>query len=357
MTSKLYHLANIRELLTKSFNDAELRILCFDVPDFQPVYHELAQNTGKAEIVAKLLEHAEKNLQIDTLLALARDHNLARYEEHGPYYIDNPIPTLQKHVIHLAKQLVVLTSPAYLTHEQQYQIALYWAELGRKESLMRFDLSNTDLRVVDLAGADLRVANLSKADLHHANLQNANLCEANLSRADLRGANLFVTDLRGADLQGADLSGADLRRAKLTETKIDNATVISDKGRLVWEIVNQGAVGRDLSMVDLSFADLNGVDLTKVNLTGASLTRIQLSMANLTGANLSGADLIRCDLVGANLSKVNLSEASLIEANLDYAHLSGANLTGVDLHGAKYNIDTMWPKGFNPLEEGAIFRE
>ena len=41
-----YYLKNIRILLNKGFSDEELRHLCYDVPDFRPVYDELAQNTG-----------------------------------------------------------------------------------------------------------------------------------------------------------------------------------------------------------------------------------------------------------------------------------------------------------------------
>lgn len=49
--TELYYLPNIRELLTHGFTDAELRALCFDLPGFRPVHEQLAQNTGKAEIV------------------------------------------------------------------------------------------------------------------------------------------------------------------------------------------------------------------------------------------------------------------------------------------------------------------
>jgi hypothetical protein len=87
MTQQNYNLTNIRELLLQGFDEGELRALCFDMPSFRPVYHELAANTGKAEIVAKLLAHADKTMQLDTLLTLARDRNPARYQRHGPYLI------------------------------------------------------------------------------------------------------------------------------------------------------------------------------------------------------------------------------------------------------------------------------
>lgn len=85
MTQPSYNLTNIRELLIQGFNDSELRALCFDMPNFRPVYHELGSNTGKAEIVAKLLEHADKTMQLDTLLDLARERNPARFQRHDPY--------------------------------------------------------------------------------------------------------------------------------------------------------------------------------------------------------------------------------------------------------------------------------
>lgn len=93
MTQPSYNLTNIRELLIQGFNDSELRALCFDMPNFRPVYHELGNNTGKAEIVAKLLEHADKTMQLDTLLDLARERNPARYQRHGPYMDPAGSPT------------------------------------------------------------------------------------------------------------------------------------------------------------------------------------------------------------------------------------------------------------------------
>src|SRR5262245_42334931 len=85
MSEQTYNLANIRDLLIQGFDDGELRALCFDMTTFRPVYDQLGNSTGKAEIVAKLLEHADKTIQLDSLLALARERNPARYQRHGPY--------------------------------------------------------------------------------------------------------------------------------------------------------------------------------------------------------------------------------------------------------------------------------
>lgn len=84
-----YLLKNIRALfsdLTLSLTEEELRQLCVDLIDFKPVHHQLAQSNGKAEIIDRLLEYAEQTLQLDELLALAKELNPALYEKHQPYY-------------------------------------------------------------------------------------------------------------------------------------------------------------------------------------------------------------------------------------------------------------------------------
>ncbi len=86
--SRQYHIKNIRILLIEGFTDKELRDLCFETPDFEPIYHQLAENSGKTEIVRQLLEYAKQKLLIDQLLTLVRELNPARYEQHQPYYDD-----------------------------------------------------------------------------------------------------------------------------------------------------------------------------------------------------------------------------------------------------------------------------
>jgi hypothetical protein len=88
-------------------------------------------------------------------------------------------------------------------------------------------------------------------------------------------------DFSGTDLRMIDLRGADLRAANLRGARMDETTQIDDKWRLVWEIVNRGAQGRDLA----------GTDLSGAYLAGANLREADLCDANLIGADLSGADL------------------------------------------------------------------
>jgi hypothetical protein len=74
--------------LTDGFSDQKLRDFCFDTPDFRPVHDELATNTGKAEIVARLLEYADQQCLLGLLLAWAREQNPTRYELHQPYHYE-----------------------------------------------------------------------------------------------------------------------------------------------------------------------------------------------------------------------------------------------------------------------------
>lgn len=69
----------IRALLVDGFTGEELRRFCYDTPAFRPVYDDLAANSGKAEIVDRLLEYAERKGLLDPLLAWAAESNPARY--------------------------------------------------------------------------------------------------------------------------------------------------------------------------------------------------------------------------------------------------------------------------------------
>lgn len=82
-----YDLPHIRALLTEGFSLDELRALCYD--HFRAVYYQITDATGKPELVTRLLEHAEATLQMDTLLALAKEANPDRYNLHRPYHVQH----------------------------------------------------------------------------------------------------------------------------------------------------------------------------------------------------------------------------------------------------------------------------
>ena len=227
---------------------------------------------------------------------------------------------------------------------------------GCPPSCTSTSLSGLNLRGADLEEADLSGANLSKAQLSEANLEDATLRGADLRGARLSRAEMGGADLSGADLRGADLRGAELRGAMLLGTVLDDTTKLDDKWRLAWEIVNQGAEGRNLSGVDLSGADLRQGKLARADLSGAVLTSADLREADLKGANLrragldfaelQGADLTGADLAGVEWTFPKIDDTTRMDpkwrlaweidtTGLPGADLAGVDLSGVNLHGGK----------------------
>lgn len=76
---------NLRTLLLEGFTEDELRQFCFDIPDFKPLYPQLARYSSQADIVQQVLEYAERTSKIEFLLAWAKERNPAQYERHQPY--------------------------------------------------------------------------------------------------------------------------------------------------------------------------------------------------------------------------------------------------------------------------------
>ncbi len=100
----------------------------------------------------------------------------------------------------------------------------------------------------------------------------------------------------------------------------------------------------------LEDGNMQGIDLSQADLYGAFLRGANLRDANLTGTNLIRANLTAVDLRGANLRGADLSGGNLYKANLQ-----DADLTNTNLHGNKYDAFTIWPEGFDPIAEGAVF--
>ncbi|MBD2146556.1 pentapeptide repeat-containing protein [Sphaerospermopsis sp. FACHB-1194] len=224
-------------------------------------------------------------------------------------------------------------------HEKYY---LIWEIINNKaigRNLFGVNLTNSRLDRANLAGVNLTNANffsnanffrfctygsslvqviLSGANLENANLENADLRGANLNSANLNGTNLRDVWLDHANLSGTDLTNACLDGACLKYVILDEHTKINEKYYLIWEIINNKVIGRNLA----------GIDLKDANLAGACLDDANLTKANLENANFWRVDLRKAYLTGANLK--------------------GADLTKADLIGAIYNDETKFPEGFNP---------
>ncbi|MDJ0705956.1 MAG: TIR domain-containing protein [Leptolyngbyaceae cyanobacterium MO_188.B28] len=88
-----------------------------------------------------------------------------------------------------------------------------------------------------------------------------------------------LTDNR-VNLSNADINGANLRGANLRGSIISDKTELDSKWHLVYTLVNEGGVGRNLSGANLSRANLSNVDINGINLRKATLCRTDLSDAN-----------------------------------------------------------------------------
>ncbi len=182
--------------------------------------------------------------------------------------------------------------------------------------------------LAQIAGLSLETdyigVDLSDEDLSHDNLDNANLSDADLSNTILNNTTLKNVDFRRTNLKGASLINADLSLANLKGTIIDENTSIDDKWRLVWKIVNQGAVRQSLEGKDLSFANLNFADLQKAYLKQAIFKGASLQEANLASAALEGADFDNADLSQAILTRISFDEnTNFRNANVSQARFGG----------------------------------
>ena len=254
-----------------------------------------------------------------------------------------------------------------------------------KAKLIRADLTGASFKEAQMNGADLTLAFLCNKEYHNgANFSNADLRNANLTGAHITdeylGSHALFTnsELRGANLKGVWLgTGFSLRDAI-----IDDTTLLDNKWRIMWEIVNKGAYARDLSGLDLSFLDLQRCTLELANLKGTNLKGTNLGGTSLFRALIdestilerkwytvweiinndrNNKDLSGYDLSYAFLSKANLSGANLLDANLEYSNLKGANLlgamlNGANLHGVKLDtttqIDSKWQLVWKIVNKG-----
>jgi len=135
----------------------------------------------------------------------------------------------------------------------------------------------------------------------------ADLSKANLNGADLSGTDLSGTDLSEANLSGADLSGADLSQANITGAKIDGETQLDTKWRVIWEIVNQEVIRQDLQGIDLRGANVIGVDFGRTNLRGVQIDdKTQMDEKWRLVWEIVNQKTVGRDLQGADLSEVYL---------------------------------------------------
>ncbi|AEI64901.1 pentapeptide repeat-containing protein [Corallococcus macrosporus] len=186
--------------------------------------------------------------------------------------------------------------------------------VARKAYLAGASMPNLTIR-----GADFSEANLQKADFSHTDMQPGHISsEVVRFFTSFAGATLDDARLIGANLSGCLFEGTSLRRAVLTG------------------------------------ADISGALFTEAMLDGASMEFVDGAHARFTGANLTAAILLRAHLKKTSFVNANLQRASLDAARLHGTNFKGAVLEGASLRDARYDDETIWPDGFDPVAAGAI---
>ncbi len=69
------------------------------------------------------------------------------------------------------------------------------------------------------------------------------------------------------------------------------------------------------------------------------------------------ADFTREEVIQVVLDGRKCKGADLRGINLCDADLRGIDLTGANLRGARYNANTKWPEGVDPVAKGAVMVE
>ena len=79
MSQPTYNLRTIRKLLTAAFSDEALRQLCFDVPEFKPVYEQFSTGMSKDQVIQRLIEYCERKVLTGRLLEIIEEEAPEQY--------------------------------------------------------------------------------------------------------------------------------------------------------------------------------------------------------------------------------------------------------------------------------------
>ncbi|WP_318392856.1 pentapeptide repeat-containing protein [Enterobacter sp.] len=148
-------------------------------------------------------------------------------------------------------------------------------------------------------------------------------------------------DVDTTTLTGYDFSGMNLHRAILNEFCLD------------------GTIFKN--------AHLRNILIQYTSAKNAVFYQAALMNALLNNSDISGGDFRRSKPIGANfeqciLIKANFNNADVWHANFSGANLCGANLLfkryeGINITNALFDKNTLWPDGFDPILNGAVYND
>lgn len=154
-------------------------------------------------------------------------------------------------------------------------------------------------------------------------------------------------DLHGRSFEKTRLDGADFSGANLQDCKFGGASV---RKAIFKDADVKGAWLTDADFTEADMREMRGDPLiTGSHFDRANLQGLTIKVANCTfkGANLRDCVIVGytygCDFSGADLRGVNLRPAALADG-------PAANRW----KGTRYDDDTAWPDGFDPVAAGAV---
>ena len=213
--------------------------------------------------------------------------------------------------------------------------------------LQKLDFSGMDFRHADLEGARLQGTRWKGTQAQGANFTNARLqgalfyetilqkrsggyweARAIFKKARLQNAMMYNVDLDDLDFRGAKVHGAKFTDGYNQEHDVYNMNKAKWKGA---EYSVNTLFPKDFDpKAKGMILDLRETDLTKVNVRDINWRNTRLSGVDMGAVNLS-----RSDFRGADLRKVR-------------------NLIHARLFDSLYDLDTKFPKDFDPKAKGMI---
>ena len=225
----------------------------------------------------------------------------------------------------------------------------------RKARLQKAGISNLDLRDLDFRGAKLTEAYLQRSNLARADFRGANLKGTKLQNARVRGADFReAKNLDEAQWKGAEyslrtkfpedfnpkkhglilhLEGADLRGQYIGDLDLENAT-------FWWKANLEGATYKLGQKFPEGFNPIEKgmvLDVKKSNM--------ERENRDFTGVNFWNADMR--DIFGQGRFSPGILYGADLSRMTNVTNLPAPGKTDW-LKGARYDLDTKFPEGFEP---------
>lgn len=188
--------------------------------------------------------------------------------------------------------------------------------------LVKFDLSNLDLRGAQFQNSQLQIVNFNRSLLEAANFSNSILVGLSFDETQMKNV-----DFSQAQIKKVTFFEASLEQVNFSKTQWSDSVLSYFSCDVC-----------DFSLTNLSNLALDGSRLPKSNFVDANLTDVNLSMSNLESAIFNRALLKQSDL-----SKAQLMKASLQGARIKNSNFSQVNYLDTDFKGARYNRYSILP--------------